>query len=277
MALTSWKPTTPGRRHGSADAFTDITKFEPEKKLIVFRPQQSGRNNQGKITVRHRGGGARRFTRIVDFLREKYDVPAKVAAIEYDPGRGARLALLHYKDGEKRYIIAPQGVQVNDMLLSSKKQIEVKVGNRMPLSEIPVGVAVHAVEFQPGGGARIARGAGTGVQFMAVEGKYAQLKLPSGESRLVLKECAATVGQVSNPDHHLVRKSKAGRTRNMGFRPSVRGKAMNPVDHPHGGGEGKHPIGMVHPKTPWGKPALGVKSRQKNKWSNRLIVNRRKK
>ncbi len=276
MPIISWKPTTSARRHGSVDAFLDITKTEPEKSLIVFRPQKSGRNNQGKITVRHRGGGARRFIRIVDFRRDKYDIPAKVAAIEYDPNRGARLALLHYKDGEKRYIIAPQNVGVGDVILSSQKSIEVKPGNRMPLGLIPIGVAIHAVELQPGVGARIARGAGVSIQLLAVEGDHAQIKLPSGEVRFVSKNCAATIGEVSNPDHHLIRVSKAGRTRNMGIRPSVRGKVMNPVDHPHGGGEGKHPIGLKHPKTPWGKPALGVKTRRGKKWSNNLIVKRRR-
>ncbi len=276
MPIKLWKPTTSARRHGSVDTFEDITKTEPEKSLIVFRPQKSGRNNQGKITVRHRGGGARRFVRIVDMRREKYDVPATVKAIEYDPNRGARLALLAYKDGEKRYIIAPHGLAVGDVILSSKKQVEVKVGNRMPLAMIPIGVQIHAVEFQPGGGARIARGAGTGVQLLAVEGDRAQLKLPSGEMRLVPATVAATVGFVSNQDHHLIRVSKAGRTRRLGIRPTVRGKAMNPVDHPHGGGEGKHPIGLPHPKTKWGKPALGVKTRRQKKWSNHMIVTRRR-
>lgn len=276
MPITPWKPTTPGRRHGSVDSFSDITKTEPEKSLILFRPQKSGRNNQGKITVRHRGGGARRFIRIVDMRRDKYDVPAKVAAIEYDPGRGARIALLHYADGEKRYMIAPHGIGVGEIILSSKKVVDMKVGNRMPLEVIPVGMLIHAVELQPGAGARLARGAGTAIQLLAVEGDNAQLRLPSGEMRLVPKECAATIGSVSNPDHRLIRVSKAGRKRNMGWRPSVRGKAMNPVDHPHGGGEGKHPIGLVHPKTPWGKPALGVKTRDRKKWSRKMIVKRRK-
>ncbi len=276
MPLKLWKPTTPSRRHGSVDAFDDITRKEPEKSLIRFRPQRAGRNNQGKITVRHRGGGARRFIRTVDFLRDKFDIPATVASIEYDPNRGARIALLHYHDGEKRYIIAPHGVGVGEILFSSKKAVEIKVGNRMPLAVIPIGITIHAIELQPGGGARVARGAGTGVQLLAVEGDHAQLKLPSGEVRMVSKACSATIGTVSNPDHHLIRISKAGRMRNMGIRPTVRGKAMNPVDHPHGGGEGKHPIGLPHPKTPWGKPALGVKTRRQKKWSNRLIVKRRR-
>jgi len=276
MPLKFWKPTNPGRRHGSVDAFLDITKQEPEKKLIVFRKQMAGRNNQGKISVRHRGGGARRYVRIVDMKREKYDVPAKVAAIEYDPNRGARLALLHYIDGEKRYIIAPQGVKVGETILSSRRQIEVKPGNRMPLSEIPIGIAVHAVELTPAGGAKIARGAGLSVQLLAVEGAFAQIRLQSGETRFVPKNASATIGEVSNPDHHLIRISKAGRRRLMGIKPTVRGKVMNPVDHPHGGGEGKHPIGLVHPKTKWGKPALGVKTRRLKKWSSRLIIKRRR-
>jgi len=276
MPLNLWKPTNPGRRHGSSDTFADITKTEPEKNLIKFRKQNAGRNNQGKITVRHRGGGARRFVRVIDMKRDKYDIPAKVAAIEYDPSRGARLALLFYKDGEKRYIIAPQGITVGDMILSSKKQIEVKPGNRMPLALIPIGIAVHAVELQPGAGAKIARGAGLSLQLLAVEGSHAQIKLPSGEVRLISKDCAATIGAASNPDHHLIRVSKAGRRRNMGWRPTVRGKVMNPVDHPHGGGEGKHPIGLVHPKTKWGKPALGVKTRRSSKWSGKMIVKRRR-
>ncbi|TAL20588.1 50S ribosomal protein L2 [Patescibacteria group bacterium] len=276
MPLKQWKPTNPGRRHGSVDAFTDLTKTEPEKRLIRFRPQQAGRNSQGKITVRHRGGGARRFVRLVDNLREKYDVPAKVAAIEYDPSRGARLALLYYRDGEKRYIIAPQNVAVGESLLSSKKQAEVKPGNRMPLQFIPVGLAVHAIELEPGAGAKLVRGAGVSAQLLAVEGAYAQLRLPSGETRLISKQCSATIGLVSNPDHRLIRLSLAGRRRHQGIKPTVRGKAMNPVDHPHGGGEGKHPIGLIHPKTPWGKPALGVKTRDNKKWSNKFIVARRR-
>lgn len=276
MPLKNWKPTTPARRHGSVDTYADITTNEPEKSLIVFQKRNAGRNNQGKITVRHRGGGARRFVRIVDFRRDKYDVPATVQTIEYDPNRSARLALLAYADGEKRYIVAPNGVAVGEVLLSSQKAIEVKPGNRMPLALIPVGVEVHSVELQPGGGARVARSAGLAVQLLAVEGDRAQLRFPSGEMRLVPAACMATIGSVSNPDHHLVRVSKAGRKRHMGFRPSVRGKAMNPVDHPHGGGEGKHPIGMAHPKTKWGKPALGVKTRRKHKWSDRMIVKRRR-
>lgn len=267
---------TLGRRISSVDAFRDITKVKPEKSLIVARNKRGGRNNQGKITVRHRGGGAHQFVRIVDFKQEKYDIPARVAAIEYDPIRGARLALLHFKDGAKAYVVAAEGVKVDDVLLSSKQQIEIKSGNRMPLEKIPVGVVVHNIELVPGNGGVIARGAGMGVQFLAIEGDYAQLKMPSGEIRMFAKECMATVGLVGNADYRLIRWGKAGRTRHRGRRPEVRGKVMNPVDHPHGGGEGKHPIGLVHPKTKWGKRALGVKTRKAKKSSWKFIVKRRK-
>ncbi len=276
MPIKIYRPVTKGRRISSVDAFSDITKFEPEKSLVYAKKRASGRNNQGKITVRHRGGGADRFVRIVDFKQDKYDIPAKVSAIEYDPGRGARLALLNYKDGEKRYIVAPQGLAVGDVIVSSRQLVEIKPGNRMPLAMIPVGVQVHNIELTPGSGGMVARGAGLGAQFMALEGDFAQLKLPSGEVRMFSKDCLATVGAVGNPDHRLVRWGKAGRTRHRGRRPEVRGKVMNPVDHPHGGGEGKHPIGLKHPKTLWGKPALGVKTRDKKKSSWKLIVKRRK-
>lgn len=277
MAIRKYKPTTAGRRLSSADAFSDITKAGPEKSLVVRRKTAAGRNFRGKITVRHRGGGARQMVRIVDFKRGKYDVPAKVASIEYDPNRGSRLALLNYADGAKSYIVAPMGLKVGDEIISSKtKEVEIKTGNRLPLENIPVGVPVHSVELVPGSGGVVARGAGTGVQLMAIEGKYAQLKLPSGEIRLFPKECMATVGMVSNPDYRLIRWGKAGRTRHRGRRPVVRGKAMNPCDHPHGGGEGRQPIGLKHPKTPWGKPALGVKTRKAKKASGKLIVKRRR-
>ncbi len=276
MPIKIYRPVTLGRRISSVDAFEDVTKTEPEKHLIIPRRKMGGRNNQGKMTVRHRGGGAAQFVRIVDFKREKYDVPANVAAIEYDPLRGARLALLHYKDGEKRYIVAPLGLKVGDVILSSKSQVEIKPGNRMPLSQIPVGVQVHDVELVPGSRGSVARGAGVGIQLLAVEGDFAQLKLPSGEVRLFAKDCMATIGMVGNPDHRLIRWGKAGRTRHRGRRPEVRGKVMNPVDHPHGGGEGKHPIGMIHPKTKWGKRALGVKTRDEKKKSWKFIVKRRK-
>ncbi|MEK9152637.1 MAG: 50S ribosomal protein L2 [Patescibacteria group bacterium] len=276
MPIKMYKPVSIGRRLSSVDAFTDITKDEPEKSLIIAKKKMSGRNAQGKITVRHRGGGAAQFVRIVDFKQDKFDVPASVAAIEYDPIRGARLALLHFKDGEKRYIVAPQGVVVGDVLLSSKEQIEVKPGNRMPLEKMPVGVQIHNIELAPGKGGMVARGAGNVASLLALEGDYAQLKLPSGEVRMFAKECMATIGMVSNPDHRLIRWGKAGRTRHRGRRPEVRGKVMNPVDHPHGGGEGKQPIGLKHPKTKWGKPALGVKTRNKKKASWKFIVKRRK-
>ncbi len=276
MPIKIYRPVTKGRRISSVDAFSDITKSEPEKSLIVFRRKHGGRNAQGKITVRHRGGGARQYVRIVDFKQDKYDIPATVATIEYDPIRGARLALLHYKDGEKRYIVAPQGIAVGDVLLSSKNLVEIKPGNRMPLEKIPVGVQIHNIELTPGVGGMIARGAGLGAEYMALEGDYAQLKLPSGEVRLFSKNCMATIGIVGNADHRLIRWGKAGRTRHRGRRPQVRGKVMNPVDHPHGGGEGKHPIGLKHPKTPWGKPALGVKTRDRKKSSWKFIVKRRK-
>ncbi len=276
MPIKIYRPVTKGRRISSVDAFTDITKFEPEKSLVYAKKRASGRNAQGKITVRHRGGGAHRYVRIVDFKQDKYDIPAKVASIEYDPGRGSRIALLNYKDGEKRYIIAPTGLGVGDEIISSRNLVEIKPGNRMPLSQIPVGVAVHNIELTPGTGGMVARGAGLGAQYMALEGDYAQLKLPSGEVRMFNKNCLATVGMVGNPDHRLVRWGKAGRTRHRGRKPEVRGKVMNPVDHPHGGGEGKHPIGLKHPKTLWGKPALGVKTRDRKKSSWKLIVKRRK-
>ncbi len=276
MPIKSFKPTTPGRRFASVDAYADVTKTEPEKALIVIKKRTGGRNNQGKITVRHRGGGARRYIRIVDFCRDKFGVPATVEAIEYDPARGARLALLVYRDGERRYMVAPQGVAVGQTVVSSKTRVDIQPGNRMPLSEVPVGMLVHDVEVNPGQGGKLARGAGVGIQLMAVEGDHATLKLPSGEMRKVPKGCMATIGTVGNPDHRLVRLGKAGRMRHRGIRPTVRGKVMNPVDHPHGGGEGKHPIGMKYAKTKWGKHALGVKTRRAKKWSSKMIVKRRK-
>jgi large subunit ribosomal protein L2 len=277
MPIKKVKPTTPSRRQMSFADFSDITKTTPEKNLVIFRKQNSGRNNQGKITVRHRGGGAKRCTRIIDFKRDKFDIPATVAAIEYDPNRGARLALLHYADGAKRYMIAPAGLQVGEKVISSQQAIEIKPGNTMPVQYIPAGVEVHNVELEPGKGGRIARGAGNAVFVMGSEGLHAQIKMPSGEIRLIKKECLCTIGQASNPDKRLINLGSAGRTRHLGIRPTVRGTAMNPVDHPHGGGEGNQPIGLKHPKTPWGKPALGVKTRNKNKPSTRLIIQRRKK
>ncbi len=276
MPIRKYKPTTPGRRFSSVDAFSDITKTEPEKNLIVIKKRQGGRNSQGRITVRHHGGGAKRYIRIVDFKQDKYDVPAKVAAIEYDPNRGARLALLFYVDGEKRYVVATQGLKVGDEIVSSKERVDIKPGNRMPLEKIPPGIAVHNIEFTPGMGGQVVRGAGLSARYMALEGKYAQLKMPSGEIRLFPRAVMATIGAVSNPDYRLIRWGKAGRKRHLGVRPTVRGKVMNPVDHPHGSGEGRQPIGMKHPKTPWGKPALGVKTRKKKKASNKFIVQRAK-
>jgi large subunit ribosomal protein L2 len=276
MGIKKVKANTPGRREATFDDFKDVTKYQPEKRLVVIKKRQGGRNSSGKITVRHRGGGAKRYVRLVDFKRDKFDIPATVAAIEYDPNRGARLALLNYSDGAKRYIIAADGMNVGDKIMSSKKLIEIKTGNALPLQHIPAGMPVNSVELEPGSGAKIARGAGNVVYVMGIEGKYAQLKMPSGEIRLVKKECLCTVGKVSNPDHRHISLGKAGRSRHLGIRPTVRGTAMNPIDHPHGGGEGKQPIGLRHPKTMWGKPALGVKTRRKNR-SNRLIIKRRAK
>lgn len=276
MGIKKVRANTPGRRNATFDDCADITKNTPEKRLIVIKKKTSGRNSQGKITVRHRGGGEKRYIRLVDFKRDKFDIPATVAAIEYDPNRGARLALLNYADGEKRYIIAPVGLVVGEKVLSSKNLIEIKTGNAMPVQHIPAGVAISNLEFEPGRGARIARGAGNAVFVMGVEGKFAQVKMPSGEIRLVKKECLCTVGQASNPDKRHIVLGKAGRSRHMGIRPTVRGTAMNPVDHPHGGGEGNQSIGLRHPKTPWGKPALGVKTRRKRS-SNKLIIKRRAK
>ena len=276
MPIKVHNPTSPGRRKSSGDTFEDITKFEPEKSLISVKKKNSGRNSAGKITVRHRGGGTRRYLRDVDFIRDKFDVPAKILAIEYDPNRTARIALLEYADKEKRYIVAPLGLMVGEEIISSKNKIDVKVGNRMPLINVPVGTIVHNIELQPGMGGVLVRSAGLGAQLLAVEGDYAQLKMPSKEVRVVKKECMATVGEVGAKDRRLIRWGKAGRMRHRGWRPTVRGKAMNPVDHPHGGGEGLSPIGLKYPKTKWGKHALGVKTRKANKWSDKFIIKRRK-
>lgn len=275
MAIKKLKPNSPKRRHATFDDFSDLTKKKsPEKNLIVIKKRQSGRNNQGKITVRHRGGGAKKFIRLIDYYRNKFDIPATVASIEYDPNRGARIALLNYKDGEKKYIIAPIDLKEGDVIVSSQELVDIKNGNAMPLKFIPAGIPVYNVEMEPGKGGKIARGAGNSVHVMGVEGKYAQVKLPSGEIRLVKKECLCTIGRVSNPDKIHMKIGSAGRKRHLGIRPTVRGTAMNPVDHPHGGGEGKQPIGLKRPKTKWGKPALGVKTRKKRR-SNKLIVKRR--
>lgn len=275
MGIKKVKPTTPGRRGATFDDFSDITRSKPEKSLITIRKRTGGRNAQGKITIRHRGGGAKRYIREIDFKRDKFDIPAKVASIEYDPNRGARIALLQFADGAKRYIIAPIKLKVGEKIISSKKQVEIKTGNAMPVKYIPAGVAIYNVELEPGRGAKIARGAGNVVYVMGVEDKYAQIKMPSGEIRLIRKECLGTIGQVSNPDKQHIKLGMAGRKRHLGIRPTVRGKAMNPVDHPHGGGEGNQPIGLKRPKTKWGKPALGVKTRKKGKRSDKLIIKRR--
>lgn len=272
MSLKSFRPTTPGQRFKTSPTFEEITTKKPHKPLLVAKKSSSGRNNQGHITSRHRGGGHKRFYRIVDFKREKFGIPAKVATVEYDPNRGARIALLHYRDGEKRYIIAPLGLRIGQLVMSGP-QAEVKIGNSMPLSKIPLGTEVHNIELKPGRGGQIARGAGTSVQLMAKEGKFALLKLPSGELRQVLSECQATIGQVGNLEHEGLSLGKAGRSRWMGRRPKVRGVAMNPVDHPLGGGEGKSSGGR-HPCTPWGKPTKGYKTR-KRKDSDRFIVKKR--
>jgi large subunit ribosomal protein L2 len=255
--------------------FSDITQSEPEKSLITHRKQDAGRTN-GKITVRHQGGGNKQFLREVDFVRNRFDIPAKITTVEYDPIRGARIGLIVYRDGVKSYLLLPDGMKVGDTVVSSKTEAEIAVGNRLPLEKIPIGTLVHAVELMPGKGAQLARGAGARIEFMAIEGDLATLKLPSGEIRRVQKSCAATIGTVSNPDWHLVRWGKAGRARHRGIRPTVRGKVMNPVDHPHGGGEGKHPIGMKYAKTKWGKHALGVKTRRKHRTSDNLILTRRR-
>mgnify|MGYP001047022798 CR=1 FL=1 len=276
MAIKKYKPTSPARRNMSVSTFEELSKVEPEKSLLAPLKKNGGRNAQGKITVRHRGGGAMRKYRIIDFKRNKDGVPAKVATIEYDPNRSANIALLHYADGEKRYILAPNHLKVGDKV-ESGEGADIKVGNTLPLKSIPVGTVVHNIEMKPGKGGQIARSAGNSAQLMAKEGKYALLRLPSGEIRYILIECRATVGQVGNLDHENISIGSAGRKRHMGIRPTVRGSAMNPNDHPHGGGEGRAPIGRPGPVTPWGKPTLGYKTRQKNKASDKMIVKRRKK
>ena len=274
MGIKKFGPYTPSRRNMTGLDYAEITKSTPEKSLCVSLKKNSGRNNQGKITVRHRGGGSRRLYRIVDFKRRKDGIPAKVVAIEYDPNRTANIALLHYADGEKAYILAPVGLTVGTTLMNGA-EAEVRVGNCLPLSSIPVGSNIHNIELYPGKGGQLVRAAGNAAQLMAKEGKYATLRMPSGEMRMVPVECRATIGQVGNIEHELVNVGKAGRTRNKGFRPTVRGSVMNPNDHPHGGGEGKTGIGRPGPVTPWGKPALGLKTRKSNKKSNKLIVRRR--
>ena len=274
MGIKTFNPYTPSRRAMTMLDNAEITKAAPEKSLTVSLKKTAGRNNQGKITVRHHGGGSRRKYRIIDFKRNKVDVPATVKSIEYDPNRTANIALICYADGEKSYIIAPNGLKVGDVLMNGENA-EVKVGNCLPLSAIPVGTEIHNVELYPGKGGQLVRAAGNTAQLMAKEGKYATLRLPSGEMRLVPIVCRATIGTVGNVEHGLVNIGKAGRKRNMGIRPTVRGSVMNPNDHPHGGGEGRAPVGRSGPCTPWGKPALGLKTRKKNKKSNKLIIRRR--
>lgn len=275
MAVKKYKPVTPGQRGMTGYTFEEITKSAPERSLVVIRRERGGRNAHGRVTVRHRGGGNRKYIRIVDFKRDKRDIPAKVAAIEYDPNRTARLALLNYADGEKRYIVAPLGLRVGDTVLAGPSA-EIRPGNSLPLANIPVGTMVHNLELKAGKGGQLVRSAGGAAQLLAKEGEYAQIRLPSGEVRRVLQVCYATIGQVGNVDHSNVKLGKAGRKRHMGIRPTVRGTAMSPRDHPHGGGEGRQPAGMPGPKTPWGRPARGYKTRN-NKQTDKYIVRRRSK
>ena len=273
MAIKRYKPTSPARRFMTVSAFDEITTTSPERSLLVSLNKTGGRNATGRITVRHIGGGNRQKYRIIDFKRNKDGIPATVASIEYDPNRTANIALLSYADGEKRYILAPLGLTKGDVVMSGP-DADIKVGNSLPLTNIPVGTMVHNIELQPGRGGQIARAAGNAAQLMAKEGKYATLRMPSGEMRMVPVACKATIGQVGNIDHEIVSLGKAGRKRHMGVRPTVRGVVMNPCDHPHGGGEGKSPVGMPGPVTPWGKPALGYKTRKKKNTSDKFIVKR---
>lgn len=276
MAVKKYKPITPGMRDMTGHSFEEITKgVTPERSLMVIKKRSGGRNAQGRVTVRHRGGGARRFIRIVDFKREKFGIPAKVAAIEYDPNRTARLALLHYSDGEKRYIVSPLDLKVGDTVMSGPNA-EIRSGNALPISNIPVGTMIHNLEIKPGKGGQLVRTAGGAAQLLAKEGDFAQIRMPSGEVRLIFQVCYATIGQVGNLDHSNVKLGKAGRKRHRGIRPTVRGTAMSPRDHPHGGGEGRQPIGLAGPKSPWGKPTLGKKTRR-NKKTDQFIVRRRSK
>ncbi|WP_062551328.1 50S ribosomal protein L2 [Peptoniphilus phoceensis] len=276
MAIKGFKPTTPARRKMTVASFEEITKTTPERSLLATVNKTAGRNAHGRITSRHRGGGVKRKYRIIDLKRDKDNIPARVAAIEYDPYRTAYIALLNYADGEKRYIIQPNGLKVGDVI-ESGTDADIKVGNALMLADIPVGTTVHNIEMTPGKGGQIARSAGSSAQLMAKEGKYAQLRLPSGEFRLINQRCKATIGQVGNISHELITLGKAGKSRYLGNRPHVRGSAMNPVDHPHGGGEGRTPVGRPSPMTPWGKKALGLKTRKKSKKSNMYIVRRRTK
>jgi large subunit ribosomal protein L2 len=276
MGIKKYRPYTPSRRHMTSSTFEEITKSTPEKSLVVSLKKNSGRNNQGKITVRHRGGGYKIKYRIIDFKRNKDGIVANVVAIEYDPNRTANIALLSYADGEKAYILAPLGLKVGDKLMSGETA-EVRIGNALKMKDMPIGATIHNLEMKPGKGGQLVRAAGMSAQLMAKEGKYATVKLPSGEMRLLPIDCRATIGQVGNIDHELINIGKAGRKRHMGIRPTVRGSVMNPNDHPHGGGEGRSPIGRPNPCTPWGKPALGYKTRKKNKQSNKYIVRSRNK
>jgi large subunit ribosomal protein L2 len=273
MAIKNYKPTSPGRRAATGSSFDEITRKKPEKSLVTPKRRKGGRNNQGKITVRHRGGGAKRSLRTIDFRRDKYGIPAKIVSIEYDPNRSARICLVQYADGEKRYILWPVGVKVGDQVMSGPGA-EIKPGNALPLKNIPSGTTIHNLELTKGKGGQLVRGAGNSAQLLAREDKYAMVRLPSGEVRRVLAECMATIGQVGNVEHSQIKLGRAGRKRLLGRRPSVRGTVMNPRDHPHGGGEGRAPIGMPSPKTPWGKPTLGYRTRRR-KDTNKYIVRRR--
>jgi len=273
VALKVYRPTSPGRRGMTGSTFEEITKSKPEKSLLLPLKKKAGRNSQGRITVRHRGGGAKRMLRIIDFKRDKVGVPGRVAAIEYDPNRSANIALIYYADGEKRYILAPSGLNVGDSIKSGE-DAEVKPGNTLPLKSIPSGTLIHNIELQRGRGGQLVRSAGAAAQLMVKEGEYALVRLPSGEMRRIRSECLATIGQIGNVDHQNIKLGKAGRKRWLGWRPTVRGSAMNPRDHPHGGGEGRCPIGRPGPRTPWGKPALGYRTR-KSKASDKMIVKRR--
>lgn len=276
MAVKSFRPTTPSRRNMTVSSFDEITTDKPEKSLVVSLVKKAGRNNQGKLTVRHQGGGHKRKYRLIDFKRNKDGIPGKVATIEYDPNRSANIALINYKDGEKRYILAPSGLKVG-MTVMSGPEADIRVGNALPLKNIPVGSVIHNIEMKPGHGGQLVRAAGASAQLLGKEGNYAIIRLTSGETRMIHLACRATIGQVGNLDHELINVGKAGRSRWMGKRPTVRGSVMNPVDHPHGGGEGRAPIGRKSPMTPWGKPTLGYKTRKKHKASDKYIIRRRKK
>lgn len=275
MPIREYKPTSPGRRGGTGSTFEEITKWSPEKSLVRPLKSKAGRNNQGRITIRHRGGGAKRMYRVIDFKRDKRDMPGEVIAIEYDPNRSSRIALIQYTDSERRYILAPIGLKVGDKIIAGEKA-DIKVGHCMPLKSIPTGTSIHNIEMSIGKGGQLVRSAGAVAQLMAKEGDYALIRMPSSELRKIRLECYATIGQIGNADHQHVKLGKAGRKRHMGIRPTVRGSAMTPRDHPHGGGEGRSPIGMPGPKTPWGKPTLGYRTR-KNKRTNNMIVRRRNK